>query len=256
MMDYTNSALAEFVGLSPNHSGQRKHAIDRITPHCVVGQCTAEGLGEWFAKPSTKASANYGIDRDGRVGLYVEEKNRSWCSSSAANDQRAVTIECASDREEPYRMNDAVYDKLVRLCADICRRNGKAKLLWLGDRDRTLACKPADDEMVLTVHRWFAKKSCPGDWLYNRLGELAELVTAELGGGRAAVTAAPFLVRVEIPNLNIRTGPGTDFRAVGRFTGAGVFTVVETRPGKGSASGWGRLKSGAGWISLDYCVRV
>ena len=99
-MAYTNSSMVAYTKLSPNHSGQRTHSIDRITPHCVVGQCTAEGLGDWFAKSSTKASSNYGIDKDGRVGLYVEEKNRSWCSSSNANDQRAVTIECASDTTE------------------------------------------------------------------------------------------------------------------------------------------------------------
>ena len=96
-MGYTNSKMVVYKRLSPNYSGKRTHSIDRITPHCVVGQCTAEGLGSWFAQASTQASSNYGIDKDGRVGLYVEEKNRSWCSSSNANDQRAVTIECASD---------------------------------------------------------------------------------------------------------------------------------------------------------------
>ena len=101
-MGYTNSPMVAYKKLSPNHSGQRTHSIDRITPHCVVGQCTAEGLGEWFEKTSTQASSNYGIDKDGRVGLYVEEKNRSRCSSSNANDQRAITIECASDTSEPY----------------------------------------------------------------------------------------------------------------------------------------------------------
>ncbi|MBR6860831.1 MAG: N-acetylmuramoyl-L-alanine amidase, partial [Acidaminococcaceae bacterium] len=92
-MGYTNSPMVVYTKLSPNHSGQRTMAIDRITPHCVVGQCTAEGLGDWFYKSSTQASSNYGIDKDGRVGMYVEEKNRSWCSSSGANDQRAITIE-------------------------------------------------------------------------------------------------------------------------------------------------------------------
>ena len=121
-MAYTNSPLVAYTKLSPNHSGQRTHSIDRITPHCVVGQCTAEGLGDWFAKSSTQASSNYGIDKDGRVGLYVEEKNRSWCSSSRANDQRAVTIECASDTTDPYAMTGTVFDTLVTLCADICRR--------------------------------------------------------------------------------------------------------------------------------------
>ena len=166
--------------LTPNHSGKRTHAIDRITPHCVVGQVTAENLGAWFKQPSTRASSNYGIDKDGRVGLYVEEKNRSWCSSSNANDQRAVTIECASDTKEPYTMSGIVYDTLIRLCADICRRNGKKKLIWFGDKEKTLNYSPKGDEMILTVHRWFANKSCPGDWLYSRLGDLAQKVTAAL----------------------------------------------------------------------------
>ena len=92
MMDYTNSSMVVYTKLSPNHSGLRTHRIDRITPHCASGQWTAEGLGELFEDSSIEASSNYGIDRDGRIGMYVEEKNRSWCSSSNANDQRAVTI--------------------------------------------------------------------------------------------------------------------------------------------------------------------
>lgn len=186
-MAYTNSKMVVHTKLSPNHSGQRTHSIDRISPHCVVGQVTAESLGNLFARASYQASSNYGIDKDGRVGLYVEEKNRSWCTSSNANDQRAVTIECASDTSSPYRMNDAVYQTLIKLCTDICRRNGKKKLLWFGDKNKTLNYSPAADEMIITVHRWFANKSCPGDWLYSRLGELANKVTAELGGSAAFV---------------------------------------------------------------------
>ena len=181
-MAYTNSSMVAYTKLSPNHSGQRTHAIDRITPHCVVGQCTAEGLGDWFARTSTQASSNYGIDKDGRVGLYVEEKNRSWCSSSNANDQRAVTIECASDTTEPYAFRDVVYQKLITLCVDICKRNGKTKLIWFGDKDKTLNYTPKSGEMILTVHRWFANKSCPGNWMYARMGDLAAKVTAQLGG--------------------------------------------------------------------------
>ena len=188
-MAYTNSGLVAYKKLSPNHSGQRTHSIDRITPHCVVGQCTAEGLGDWFAASSTQASSNYGIDRDGRVGLYVEEKNRSWCSSSNANDQRAVTIECASDTTEPYAFRDVVYQKLITLCVDICRRNGKNKLIWFGDKEKTLNYSPKSGEMILTVHRWFANKSCPGNWLYARMGDLASKVTAQLGGETVTVTS-------------------------------------------------------------------
>ncbi len=195
-MAYTNSSMAAYTRLSPNHSGQRTHSIDRITPHCVVGQLTAESICGCFTSPSRQASCNYGIGTDGKVSLCVEEKNRSWCSSSNANDQRAVTIECASDKTEPYEMNSRVYDSLIKLCADICKRNGKRKLLWLGDRNKTLNYTPKSDEMVLTVHRWFANKSCPGGWLYARLGDLAAKVTAALGTGASADKAASQLYRV------------------------------------------------------------
>lgn len=181
-MAYTNSPLVTYTKLSPNHSGQRTHGIDRITPHCVVGQLTAAGICGCFTSPAREASCNYGIGTAGDIGMCVEEKNRSWCSSSSSNDQRAVTIECASDMSEPYAMNSAVYATLILLCTDICRRNGKKKLLWLGDKATTLNYSPKADEMVLTVHRWFANKSCPGDWLYSKMGELAAKVTAALGG--------------------------------------------------------------------------
>lgn len=180
-MSYTNSTLVCYTGLSPNHSGQRTHRIDRITPHCVVGQLSCETICACFPK-GRDASCNYGIGSDGRISLIVEEKNRSWCSSSGENDQRAITIECASDKTAPYAMNDAVYQSLINLCVDICKRNGKTKLLWFGDKDKSLNYEPKDDEMVITVHRWFANKSCPGDWLYSRLGDLAAKVTAQLGG--------------------------------------------------------------------------
>jgi hypothetical protein len=189
-MAYTNSSMVSYTRLSPNHSGQRTHSIDRITPHCVVGQLSAESICGCFTSPSRQASCNYGIGTDGKVSLCVEEKNRSWCSSSNANDQRAVTIECASDKTEPYVMNSRVYDSLIKLCTDVCRRNGKKKLLWLGDRNKTLNYTPKPDEMVLTVHRWFANKSCPGDWLYARLGDLAAKVTAALGSSSESKPAS------------------------------------------------------------------
>ena len=195
-MAYTNSPLVSYAKLSPNHSGQRTHSIDRITPHCVVGQCSVETLGNVFLPTSRQASSNYGIGVDGRVGMYVEEKNRSWCSSSAANDQRAITIECASDNTEPYAFKDVVYQRLIELCTDICKRNGKTKLLWLGDKTKTLNYSPKGDEMVLTVHRWFANKSCPGNWMYARMGDLASKVTAALGG-KADPVSPPVITEVK-----------------------------------------------------------
>lgn len=188
----SNSKLVNYTKLSPNHSGTRTHSIDRITPHCVVGQCSVETLGNIFMNKKSEASCNYGIGTDGRVLLCVDEDNRSWCSSSNSNDQRAVTIECASELKHPYAFNDKVYNKLVKLCVDICKRNGKKKLLWINDKNKALNYSPKSDEMIITVHRWFDNKSCPGDWLYNRLGNLAKQVTKQLGG------------KVEKPTLTYR----------------------------------------------------
>lgn len=194
---YTNSPLVGYTRLVNKHSGLRTHCIDRITPHCVVGQVTAARLGDIFSG-TRDVSSNYGIALDGTVALYVEEKNRSWCSSSNANDQRAITIECASDSKPPYAFKPVVYDTLVKLCVDICKRNGKKKLLWFGDKTKSLNYKPKSDEMVLTVHRWFCNKSCPGDWMYARMGDLADKVTAALAADSspapapAAATKCPY----------------------------------------------------------------
>lgn len=185
-MAYTNSSLVSHTHLSPNHSGERIHPITRISIHCVVGQCSVESLGNIFANRDLEASSNYGIGYDGRVGLYVEEKNRSWCTSSYDNDNRAVTIEVASDTYDPYRVKDAAYKTLIQLVADICRRNGKTKVLWFGDKAKSLEYSPKTNEIVLTVHRWFANKSCPGDYLYNLHPTIVKEVNALLAGAKTA----------------------------------------------------------------------
>lgn len=258
-MGYTNSSLVDCTVKSPNHSGTRTHSIDRITPHCVVGQLSAESIGGCFTSKSRQASCNYGIGKDGRVCLIVDEANRSWCSSSNANDQRAITIECASDKTEPYTMNDAVYSKLVKLCVDICKRNGLKKVLWISDKAKSLAYSPKSGECVLTVHRWFANKSCPGEWLYSRMEQLAADINAGLGNttttqqttqtttqnSTTSFPATPFTVQVLISDLNIRKGAGMNYAVTGKYTGKGVFTITEVK------NGWGKLKSGAGWIYLE-----
>lgn len=217
-MAYTNSSLVSYTKLSPNHSGKRTHSIDRITPHCVVGQLSAESICGCFTSTSRQASCNYGIGTDGRVSLCVEEKNRSWCSSSNANDQRAVTIECASDMKTPYAMNSKVYESLIRLCTDICKRNGKKKLLWLGSKSKALNYSPKSDEMVLTVHRWFANKSCPGDWLYSRLDDLAKKVTANLSGTATSTptttTKKETLYRVQVGAYSVKNNADVQLKKV------------------------------------------
>ena len=217
-MAYTNSSLVSYTKLSPNHSGKRTHSIDRITPHCVVGQLSAESICGCFTSTSRQASCNYGIGTDGRVSLCVEEKNRSWCSSSNANDQRAVTIECASDMKAPYAMNSKVYESLIKLCTDICKRNGKKKLLWLGSKSKALNYSPKSDEMVITVHRWFANKSCPGDWLYSRLDDLAEKVTKNLSGTATSTptttTKKETLYRVQVGAYSVKNNADVQLKKV------------------------------------------
>lgn len=181
----SSSSLVTYTRISPNRTSPRNHAIDRITIHCYVGQVTAQQgcSGARFVNydPEDGASCNYVVGCDGSIGLCVPEEDRSWCSSNRANDHRAVTIETASDIVHPYAVTEEAYSALLGLCADICRRNGKNKLLWLEDKDKTLAYVPAADEMVLTVHRWFAAKACPGQYLLDRQGEIAAEVTRRLG---------------------------------------------------------------------------
>ena len=173
----SNSPLVSYTKISPNKTSPRTHEIDTISIHCVVGQCTVETLGEIFAPTSRQASSNYGVGKDGRIGMYVEEKDRSWCTSSASNDHRAITIEVASDTTHPYAVTEAAYEGLIKLLVDICQRNpGIKRLKWGGDKNLIGQV----DKQNMTVHRWFANKACPGDYLYNRHGEIAAEVNRRL----------------------------------------------------------------------------
>lgn len=173
----SNSKLVSYTKISPNRTSPRNHVIDTITIHCVVGQASVETLGNVFAPTSRKASSNYGVGVDGRIGMYCEEKDRSWCSSSASNDNRAITIEVASDTTHPYAVNEKAYAALIELLVDICKRNGIKELKWKADKSLIGQV----DKQNMTVHRWFANKSCPGDYLYERHGEIARLVNERLG---------------------------------------------------------------------------
>ena len=331
----SNSALISYTKLSPNHSGKRTKKIDTITIHCMAGQLSVESCGALFAQSSRQASSNYGIGKDGRIALYVDEGNRSWCTSSNANDQRAVTIEVASDATHPYAVNSKAYDALLDLVTDICKRNEIKKLVWSTNKNERMnhlnGCN-------MTVHRDYANKSCPGDYLYNRHGQIAAEVNKRLGvkdagsstggqtsgntetglkvgdvvdfkgtqhytsaaakdakickpgkatitaiaagkahpyhlkavGGGSTVygwvnaadistgstgTATSYRVRTTADVLNIRKGPGTNYGVAGQIKGKGIYTIVAEAAGPG-ATKWGKLKSGAGWISLDYVTKL
>lgn len=331
-MAYTNSPLVSYTNISPNRTSPRNHAIDTITIHCFVGQVDVRQGVDIFMPTSKKASCNYVVARDGKIGLCIDEKDRSWCTSNATNDNRAVTIEVASDSAEPYKVTDAAYAALIELVADICKRNGIKKLVWSTDKNQRVnhlnGCN-------MTVHRDYANKSCPGDYLYNLHGDIAAKVNAKLGvqsktetavktdlslkvgdivtftghemfssasatkavpckPGKAEITkisakskhpyhliatkdgtsnvygwvnaadiheatpttTAPVTdvkehrVKVTVGALNIRSGAGTSFHVAGCIRGGGVFSITEVN------GNWGKLKSGQGWICLDYTEKV
>lgn len=160
---------------------KKEYKIDTITLHCVVGHPSLKNLAAVF-QGSRKASSNYGVDDNGNVGLFVEEKDRSWCSSSSANDVRAITVEINSDTTAPYAMKDASVNGAIRLCIDVCQRNGIKKMYWYADKETALMKRDMlkADEGIFTVHRWFANKSCPGDFLFNKMGWVCEQVNAAL----------------------------------------------------------------------------
>jgi hypothetical protein len=227
MIVMSNSSLVSYTRISPNRNSPRNHKIDTITIHCVVGQCSVERLGEIFASSKRQASANYGIGPDGRIGMYVEEKDRSWCSSSSSNDNRAITIEVASDTTHPYKVTDAAYKALIDLLVDICKRNNIESLKWEGLK----ALVGQVDRQNMTVHRWFANKSCPGDYLYNRHGQIANEVNKRLKTSGNAVSIEPTTKSVDVIAQEViagKWGSGTDRKK--RLTNAGYdYGVVQKR---------------------------
>lgn len=333
----SNSSLISYTKFSPNHSGKRTKSIDTITIHCMAGQLSVESCGALFAQSSRQASSNYGIGPDGRIALYVDEGNRSWCTSSNANDQRAITIEVASDSTHPYAVKDKAYGALMDLVTDICKRNGITKLVWSTVKTNRVNHAGGCN---MTVHRDYAAKACPGDYLYNLHDEIAAEVNKRIGvaggsstpstggstttgdikvgdeveftgtrhyvsataatssackpgkakvtaiakgkahpyhliavsgggstvygwtdaadistGSAGSTTATSYTVKVTTAVLNIRKGPGTNYGTNGTIKDKGVYTIVAESDGPG-ASKWGKLKSGAGWISLDYTQRL
>ena len=266
----SNSPLVTYTRITKNKTSPRNHAIDTITIHCIVGQWTAKQGCDYFATTDRQCSANYVVGKDGSIGLSVDEKDRSWCSSNGTNDNRAITIEVASDTTHPYAVTAKAYAALLDLVTDICKRNGIKKLVWSTNKNDRVNHRNGCN---MTVHRDFANKACPGEYLYSRHGEIAAEVNRRLQGasngggvvvtppsvekptgGTTGATVTPYHVRVKITNLNIRKGPGTNYGATG-YIQPGIYTIVAESTGKGAAK-WGKLKSGAGWISLDFANKA
>lgn len=201
----SNSSLATYKKISPNRTTPRNHVIDTISIHCAVGQVTAKQLINMdhidTSATDTDVSCNYAVGYDGSIALCVEEKDRSWCTSSRSNDHRAVTIEVASEKKHPYKVTAKAYKALVELVTDICKRNGIKQLLWKGDKSLIGQV----DKQNMTVHRWFANKACPGDYLYNLHGQIAKEVNAKLA--KTDVAAKPPVINVSKDAIHrVQTG--------------------------------------------------
>ena len=239
----SNSALSCKRVISPNRNSPRSHKIDTITPHCVVGQMGVDALGSEFSRESKGASCNYGIGYDGRIITVADEEDRSWCTSSGENDNRAITIECASDAFYPYAINANVWKSLIELCADICRRNGMKKLVWSTDKGTRMnhlnGCN-------LTVHRDYDNKSCPGDYIYNRLGQIAKEVNQKLNAPAGPFKAYQGQVNAD-DGLNCRTAPVSG-SVLKTYPDGTVLTITKE---EGS---WGYC--GQGWVCLDYINKI
>nr|DAY48113.1 MAG TPA: N-acetylmuramoyl-L-alanine amidase [Caudoviricetes sp.] len=246
-MSYSNLTSAYLPASSRNYTqGRRGYKICKITPHHMAGRLTAAQCANIFKNPARQASSNYGIGYNGEIACYVDEENRAWTSSNRANDCQAITIEVAnSSTGGDWPISDASWNALVKLCVDICKRHN-FRLEYDGTPNGSL-----------TRHDMFANTNCPGPYLKSRLPELARVVNAKLDGSSTpepSPSPAPttgYTVKVTTDVLNIRKGPGTNFAITGQIKDKGTYTIVKESDGPG-ASKWGKLKSGAGWISLDY----
>lgn len=247
----SNSPLVNYTKLVKNYSKMTNKVNRKITIHHMAGNLSVEACANVF-NGNREASANYGIGSDGRIGLYVEESNRAWTSSSKANDSQAVTIEVANNTLAPnWTVSDKAMASLINLCVDICKRNGIKALNYTGDKNGNL-----------TLHKMFKATLCPGPYLESKIPYIVREVNARLNSAPKPVTqpttpttpttpsSGTFRVKVTANALNIRAGAGANYKTVGVIRDRGVYTIVQT------SGNWGKLKSGAGWISLNYTKRV
>lgn len=180
-MSFTNSKLATYTKVSPNKSSRtvdgKTYTIDTITIHCMAAPWTGKRCADYFDNSSVEASSNYCVGVDGDIALAVPEQYRSWASSNRINDARAITIEVGCELNHPYAVTDKAYNALIKLLVDICKRNGIKKLVWSNSKDDRINHRNGCN---MTVHRDFANKACPGDYLYNRHGAIAAAVNKQL----------------------------------------------------------------------------
>lgn len=238
----SNSGLATSHYWTANHSSRSGQKIKHIAIHHMAGNLNAKQC--YNVWKSRQASAHYCIDTKGNIGQCVDEKYRAWSLASGYWDSRSVAIECANSTGSPnWKVSDATIKSLIKLCADIAYRNGITKITYTGDFNGTLI-----------MHRWCCSTACPGPYLSKKFSYIAKeadklLQQKRKGKNTNTNTSTSYKVKVSVKDLYIRKGPGTSYKTNG-FIKPGVYTITETK------NGWGKLKSGQGWIYLDYTNKV
>ena len=236
-MAFTNSPLVTYTKISPNRNSPRNQPITKITIHHQAGINSVEGFGNIVASPARGMSANYAIGNDGRIGLFCPEGDRSWCSSSPWNDHRAITIEVSNSAygdSTGWPISNAAYNSLIKLCVDICKRNGIPKLVFTGDQNGSL-----------TYHYMFAATACPGPWIKAHTQDICNKVNAQLADVKPAPTVPEGKYTVDLSaNATIYDAAGG--KKVGSVNMATKYTIIEDK--KVGYITYGKLKSGVGWV--------
>lgn len=211
----SNSPLVNYTKLSPNCTKPRKNKITKIVIHHMAGNLSVEECGNVFSNVSRKASANYGVGTDGRVGMYVEECNRAWTSGNSTVDNQAITIEVANDTiGGNWHVSDKALTKTIELCADICKRNNIERLIFTGDKNGNLV-----------AHRYYQATACPGEYLYSKFPYIAEEVNKLLGTKSASTSSNPAITN---PTENTYTvQKGDTLSKIGTKTGISWKTIAE-----------------------------
>lgn len=254
------SPLSSYTKLSPNKTSPRKSAIKRLTPHCVAGNLSIEsclGLSNFMTARSPGASCNYAIGSDGRIGLGCIESDAAWTSDSSINDNQAITFEIANSGGAPnWLMTDLAINSFVKLAVNICRFYGFKKVHY-EDKPSEITTRvqvedwiktwEKPDEMIITLHRWYAAKACPGQYFVSKIPDIVSKINFEL-----SIELVPYQIKITAGTLNMRYGPGTNFPIIKTFIdNKDIHTIIEESTGLG-AKKWGKIASTDGWIALDF----
>lgn len=234
----SNSSLATSHYWTANKSSRNGAKIQHVIVHHMAGNLNAKQCYNiWKTR---QGSAHYCIDSKGNIGQCIDEKYRAWSVANGYWDSRSVAIECANNSGSPnWTISDATMKSLIKLIADICKRNGIKKCTYTGN-----------SQGVLMMHCWFMSTSCPGPYLKKKFNYICTEVNKILNGSTPSPTPSKsYKVKITVKDLYIRKGPGTNYATAG-FIKPGVYTIVQT------SGNWGKLKSGQGWICLDYAKKI